>query len=335
MLREEDVAWHAPWRFLVAHHLVAALLAERAESEVRGLLWDQGEEFRALRFDFECSQDHPLLVGAPLPDSSVQGRGGGAVWRAERKLVLEAVVERLVKTGSADGPVTRPGWTLTTPAGWQPYSFSRAGGALPARQQSDLDLGRVLRLDHGRWSVLWPYNTKGLPVPNIGHVLAAGQGLSAGDLVELVLVTTEDLERQPRVPAWTACALGFIGSIERDALVADAQARNRGEIAGALRRAERLPVTEQAALRAAADDPERFARRARRARLRCPLVQPHWVWEVGSIAAVLSSATADQLAWLTLAMRDIRGFVLERDMEIASRDAFWLGETDPDCDIHR
>jgi hypothetical protein len=70
-------------------------------------------------------------------------------------------------------------------------------------------------------------------------------------VVELVLVTAEDIGTYPSVPAATACALGFVSAGERDSLVAEADARNRAKVADALRRAARLEPADRAALAAA------------------------------------------------------------------------------------
>ena len=327
VLREEDVAWHDPWRFTVARHLAVGLLAGGKEADGRRMLWDQGEEFDRLRHDLERSDlDHPLLEGLTWPANDLQGRGGAAVWRAERVLSLEHLA-RWITAGDGAGTavVDPPGWTLQAPSEWLGWRF-RHGDRLPTQQQADLASGRVLRVDDGSRSVLWPYDADGGPVAGFSDVLAGVGNVSPAEVVELVLVTAEDIGTYPSVPAATACTLGFISESERDSLLAEAEARNRAEIADVLRRAARAEPADRAALAAAASDPARFGRMARRLRLRCWFTPPSWRWEVQSVQAALThGASAAQLRWLAEATRGTRGWALERSMRAASIRAFWQG----------
>lgn len=335
VLREEDVAWHAPWRFQVARHLAEKLLMEPQTAASRRLLWDQTEEFAALRSDLELTEDldHALLTGLRGPDHDLQGRGGGAVWRAKRKLAVDSLAQWLARSGGTEVFADPPGWTLAAPKGWRGYRFVRTAH-LPPQQQSDLAAGRVLRVDAGSRSVLWPYDETGLPIDGFEAVLAGAGDLAPAELVELVLVTAEDLETYPRIPAQAACELGFISPADRDELAAGAAEHNRREIAGVLRRAERLPEDDREALRAASRDPEPFARLARRWRLQCRLTLPTWTWQVESVAEVLAcGASPAQLRWLTGAVREIHRYALERSMEQAWHQAFWLGGTVVDGDV--
>ena len=327
VLREEDVAWHDPWRFGVALHLARQLLTgPDAEANLR-MLWDQTKEFESLRSDLELSDDldHRYLEGMSWPANDLQGRGGAAVWRAQRKLAVERIAYWL-SSGSGPIPVEPPGWTLVVPAGWRGYRFGYRD--LPPLRQSELDHGRVLRVDAGSRSVLWPYDAAGAPIRGVDAVIAGAGDIPPAELVELILLTAEDTETYPRVPAIVACELGFISPTDRDRLVADAARHNESEIAGVLRRARRLGREAQDALRAKADDPQRFAALARRWHLRCHLTQPTWTWPVESISdALASGASPAQLRWLASATRRIRGYQLERDMERAWSQAFWLGRT--------
>ncbi len=220
------------------------------------------------------------------------------------------------------------------PPCWVGYSF-RHGDRLPPQQRADLADGRVLRVDAGSRSVLWPYDSAGAPISGVRSVVAGARGLAPAELVELLLVTFEDLGVQLRVPADIACEIGFITSAERDDLMSDASRQTQREIADVLRRAQRLPESVQEALATAADDHTHFARLARRARLRCHLIRPTWTWSLKSIAQLLQEggATSAQLQYLAGATFDARRYALERSMERAWNEAFWLGRAIPNDDV--
>lgn len=343
VLREENVAWHAPWRFEVARHLALQLLAGSQAEANRRMLWDQTEEFDALRWDLERSDlDHRYLTGLSWPAYDLQGRGGTAVWRAQRTLAVERLAQWLTTGSEPRTTAEPPGWTLTVPQGWRGRRF-RYRDQLPPQHQSDLDSGRVLRVDAGSRSVLWPYDDDGAPIGGFDAVIAGAGDIAPAEVVEVVLVTAEDTEMYPRVPASTACELGFISPAERDELVTDAAQQTQSEIASALSRAERrdalsplyrLDEADWDALRAAADDPERFAALARRSHLQCRVVRPTWTWEVESIAELLAGgASRAQLQWLAGATRRIHRYALERSMQVAWNRAFWLGGTVVDDDV--
>ncbi len=137
-----------------------------------------------------------------------------------------------------------------------------------------------------------------------------------------------------------ACELGFISPADCDGLVADAARSNEAGIASTLERVNRLRSAStfhrthrldqdaEDELRAPAADPERFAKVARRLHLQFHVNRPTWTWQVESIHdAVLRGASPAQLHWLAGAVRRIRDHQLERSMQQAWSEAFWLGGT--------
>ena len=331
VLREEDVAWHSPWRFQVALHLARQLLTGASEKAGLEMITAQTSEFQTLVWDLERTDDfddHSLLRGLADPEHDVQGRGGTAVWRARRTTAMTSVGEWITTPG---GPrtchVVTPGWKLTMPPNWRGYHL-RFPAEVPPTRMADLEAGRVVRVDAGSKLVLWPYGPKGVPIPGFESVLAGAGNIGAAELVELVLLEREHPFTYPRVPATTAHELGFISSVQRDDLIADAAAETRLSMAAALHRAKRLSHEEQQALKRATANPEHFARLAARSGIRFHVTQPAWIWHIGSVAdAMTKGISGARLEWLAGASRTIRTYALESDMEGAWHQAFWLGRT--------
>ncbi|MCZ2850195.1 hypothetical protein [Modestobacter sp. VKM Ac-2978] len=328
VLRGQDVAWHDPWRFAVALHLARRLLIGPQSAASRHMLWEQGDEFELLRFDFERTEDfdHPLLRGLSWPHRDLQGRGGAAVWRAERSLALERFATWMTGPTGTSTTVDPPEWEVTVPEGWHGRPPVAEKGQLSSQEQADVDAGRLVHIEVGDQSVLWPYGESGSPVRGIDAVGAGAGSIAPAELVELILIRTEDVGRRLRVPAATACELGFIPPAERDALVVAAEVETHAEIARVLTEASE---PELWALRAAAHAPERFARIARRAGMQCFIVRPTWTWYVDSVPEVLAAgASREQLLWLGGGMRRLQRMALEDSMRSAALRAYWLGQPD-------
>jgi hypothetical protein len=85
----EDVGWHDQWRFQVVAHLAGQLLCGDEADRNEQMLYDQHVMvWGQLRHDLENSVDgdHWLLYGLEGFHQDLEGRGGTAVWRAERWL---------------------------------------------------------------------------------------------------------------------------------------------------------------------------------------------------------------------------------------------------------
>lgn len=327
-LREEGVGWHSPWRFEVAAHLARRLLVGPQRERNRAMLWDQTSLFEALEHDLfnTVDFDHELLAGLDFSTSSAEGRGGGAVWRAERAVARTAIAAWLRSSRSRSHVVKPPGWRLSMPAGWSSRGVSAQLGIPPALM-ADLAAGRVVLVDGGSRSSLWPYGPYGAfaDFSVVTDVLGAR---ASEDVVETVLVRFDALLAHPRVPAATAHTLGFISASERDRLIRDAANANKAEIAGVLLRARRLNSDNQVALRRTSSSPWQFGVLARSLGLRCHIVEPHWTWEIASLAHALDAReTAARIRWLTDVAWRIREVALERDMREAALKAYWLGHT--------
>jgi hypothetical protein len=167
VLREEDVAWHAPWRFEVAQHLARRLLTGAKKDENLQMLTAQEDAFRVLLFDFERTDDfdHPLLRGLTRPFNDLGGRGGAAVWRAERSLAMTDIAGWLTSPNRPSSfVVTPPGWRLRLPSGWSgihlPYGVS-----VPPERRADLAERFQLPFPQVDWitDVIARYNLTPLP----------------------------------------------------------------------------------------------------------------------------------------------------------------------------
>ena len=331
ILREEGVAWHSPWRSSVALHLARQLLV--GSTGERDLLHDQTEAFNTLRYDLELSVDfdHPLLAGLVGSPQDPQGRGGTAVWRAERQVALTDFERWFVGVeGRGTFLMQPPGWELTPPPAWHCLALPY-GAPVPAQEQRALDHGRVVALTAGSRRVLWPYDEHRQPVTGFESVVVGAGAMSPIKLVELTLVGPDTLGNYPWVPAGTAHELGFISAQDAEELVAHADIANRAAIEATLRRANgRLDQEELASLRAVRHEPKVFARRAARFRLSCRLQSPGWAWHVESIVELVAQgSTPARLTWLAGTVGKMRNLALERDMERAWHASFWLGSTFP------
>lgn len=335
ILREEDVSWHHPWRFQVAYHLAHHLLTGPNTATNLAMLHTQSGDFRAHVSDLELTEDfadHPWLDGAPTVLEDLQGRGGAAVWRAERKVACENIPTWL---RSAPHPephtVHQPGWELIIPDDWVGITF-RTGDRVPQHLLRDIAAGRVLQVDDRSHFTLWPYQD-GTPVPGFNHVLVPLLGhVQPAVIIELVLVTTEHLPAHPRLPAPLAHQLGFITATERDDLINAAANATLRSIDIAARASSTLTDSERDELDQARHDLTALTVLAHQLDVRFQITEPNWTWEVTSVADELNSAPVDgrRLEYLAGAVRSIHGYALEISMRGAWSTAFYLGRAHPD-----
>ncbi|MFE7713337.1 hypothetical protein ACFU6I_48305 [Streptomyces sp. NPDC057486] len=110
---EEDVAWHSPARFHVAANFARDLLTGEQAAGNERLLQEEGEDWNELYLDTlyaDESRRAYLQRGTTSYDWS--GRGGGAVWRAERQVSLDNFGDWLtshIQADTADYVVHPPG----------------------------------------------------------------------------------------------------------------------------------------------------------------------------------------------------------------------------------
>lgn len=334
VLSEEDVAWHAPWRFDVARHLAGKLLVGTDRSANLSMLKEQHAGFRELLHSTMREEwpDSPLLADCTArPGVDHEGQGGAAVWRAERKLT-EMQIARWLTCPPAEPQLEtlQPGWTVTMPRGWYALPFAH-GQVMTAAQRAEVDGNRVLEVVEGSRRAIWPYQRDGSPVVRFDLVITAGSKLTPASLIELALLRTDDVG-DPWVPADLAADWGMITLEERDALHARAR-RNRERVAARGIRGHWRDMTKvHAALVKLVDQPENFAHLASQQGVPGGPFQGGHTWQITSLADVLTSpATDDQVRWLVHALDRRRTWQLEQSMRSASREAYWLGRPDADA----
>lgn len=327
ILNDEDIAWHSPWRFEVALHLARRLLAGPDRSANLEMLQRQVGPFQALRHDLARTEwpDSELMRDCTArPRYDHEGRGGAAVWRAERKLAIGRFADVLTADRAwGRVEVSCPGWTLEQPSGWTAVRLS-FGQHPSIRQRADLDERRVLLVQAGSRSAIWPYDTTGDPIPRFDVALASAPELSAASLAELVLLSTE-VTGWPWVPSELASEWGLMSPAERTRLEVRAAA-NRARAARAAvdhwHHSDWLPE----ALERLVDDPRRFTRLAREQGVSGGPFRAGCFWEVQSVAETLTSrATDEQVRWLVHTMHQMRTRALEAAMQRASQLAYWHG----------
>jgi hypothetical protein len=130
---------------------------------------------------------------------NIEGRGGAAVWRAERVLSIAEIPPWLVTSGrsieteSRTHLVSHPGWRLVSPTSWDPL-FLPSTRPLPTFWAVHVEAGRVLQFQSGDSYVLWPtmfddHRGESLPVPGIAAVInAIGERKLPSEIVEILLM---------------------------------------------------------------------------------------------------------------------------------------------------
>ncbi|MGY1987139.1 hypothetical protein ACI792_13020 [Blastococcus sp. SYSU DS0669] len=341
VLRYEDVRWHADWRNMLALRLARGFLSEPDSERAHAMLAAQKSDWDLFRSDLENAHPFDGLTG-DLQEKApyFEGRGRTAVWRAERQIELQDLLDwpltrpyasshartstgthtprRLTKT------VTPPGWDLTMPSGWHSIVLP-FNAPLPQGWQETLKQRRLLRLRSGASQALWPVigppgHMK--PVPNLEVVLESTAGMTDADIIELLLLEL-DCEQfgGVHVPARVAHRLGFISEAERDELIRRTRIVNQAAMQAALQAVAR-DADEQhlAALRSAMNSPSQFLRLIGRELL---IQTPTWRWAVGSLAdAVAGGATPAALRWLTGYVQRGRSGALSASMQTAWDEAF-------------
>ncbi|MFE1408577.1 hypothetical protein ACFW5D_34320 [Streptomyces sp. NPDC058770] len=145
---EREEGWHSSERFKRAVSLARGLLTGPQAKECEHWLYAQDEDFEEVYQDLLQEDDGRGKHVRRGYDWT--GRGGTAVWRAERRVDLEDFEDWLVGRGTGDSSVGvmesgSPGWLLSTPPAWQAQAFPRTA-ATPLREMGRRRQGPGLSL---------------------------------------------------------------------------------------------------------------------------------------------------------------------------------------------
>lgn len=196
---DEQVAWHASFRFTVAANLARAYLSGTDAAANENMLYEQGEEWNEIRLDLRHDRHKERwFTGAAGWDAS--GRGSTAVWRASRKVDLGDFTEWLL-TLDGHTPNSRlvpyPGWSVRVPAGWATHVVPH-GHDLPQQFAQWAAAGQVMVLPLGGRQVVWPVRPgHHLPVPGVEPLAAVARTLRPHDLTEFVEAILIEWGTQP------------------------------------------------------------------------------------------------------------------------------------------
>lgn len=261
-LHTSQVTWHAPERFQGLREIAFENLSGQGTREFLDLLNEADD-------DTDRWRDELARVRAvPAAAASREGRGATAVWRAEREVQTDYLLDwfgRMDRTSTPTSFVMRPpGWVLRFPTQWLPTPADNVvhSGGVAA--------GQLLQVLHAGNDFVWPTreNSEGLmtPVPGFETVISEAGRLPVHDVLEAALI---DFSPEIHggygmysvwVPAHVAYDLGFINETERDRLVSEARTAHDVDLARSEGNSEYTPRINLDVLFADLDREGRFRR---------------------------------------------------------------------------
>ncbi|MFE6522276.1 hypothetical protein [Streptomyces sp. NPDC057794] len=348
---EKDVAWHSPARFQVAANIARELLTgPQAKANAR-LLHQEGAGWNDLYLDtLYANEDRQAHLQRGTTSYDWSGRGGGAVWRAERQVSLDNLGDWLtgpVQTDTGAYVVRPPGWVLTHPPGWHALDLDPTHtGRLPQPYATWTDQGRALAFPHRGKQTVWPLQRQpdrpGFePVPGAEALLAPAAGLKpeqALSYIEALLVDWNhqfEAEDEPNlrlaldVPVGKAYDFGLISPEERLSAMAEARAatlRSMDEVIDLLAD-DGCDEEDLQYLRQARDNDRRFAQVATRLDssigARFQIHKATWRWPGLSVAGeFLAGTPTDLVQWLATVAHTRSSLITQQSMQQAWSYAF-------------
>ena len=337
---DEEVAWHSPARFQVTANIARDMLTGAGASANEQLLYEQRAEWDAIRQNLRRDS----VVRARYMQGTISndwtGRGGSAVWRAERRVEVQDFEEWLVNCSGLDAVervVNPPGWRVGVPGSWRAYVRPAAATGIPEPYATWFAAGRLLTFPVGSKQVAWPLIPSPAapgwsPVPGIEPLIAAAEGVSpdrVSSFIEAMLVDWSRQEDHPDfpvrldLPAHKAFELGFIDADERRVAMAEARAATLREMADIIRRLPYDQLHRRAELEQAMGDARLFGRLAGELGIRFRVVKATWIWSGRSIVDEIPAGTrVEALRWLAGWAYRTCTSLLQRSMEQAWRQAF-------------
>ncbi|MGW2767330.1 hypothetical protein [Streptomyces sp. NPDC001275] len=347
---EREESWHALTRFETATGFARSFLTDPRAEEREQALWEQDKPWNKLyqsllRADDREERRWRRQQGSTSYDWT--GRGGTAVWRAQRRVDLEYFEDWLVErtrndlaAGVMEEPAS-PGWLLRIPPAWLAHAPApTASGPYTTWAEQRRLLAFPYRNRQAFWPLLQCEDTPGhQPVPGFEPVAAAAAGLRPGQIlgfIEAALIDwNHDFAEEPLlrisldVPADHACRFGFITAEEQHRLMAAARAATLQIMDDFITWAadDGASASYLHKLREARGDTRAFHRLARSSPslkgLKFVVPRASWKWPGGSVAAELvAGARPELLEWLAGAAHRCSSLLLEQAMQVAWQSAF-------------
>ncbi|AIR96041.1 hypothetical protein [Streptomyces glaucescens] len=345
------MAWHSPARFQVAANIARELLTgPQAEANER-LLQKEGEDSDDLYLDtLYADGNRRAYLQRGLTSYDWSGRGGGAVWRAERHVGLDNLGDWLtgrIQTDADQYVVRPPGWVLSRPPGWHALVPDPTHpGRLPQPYATWTDQGRALAFPYRDGQAVWPLqrqpNRLGFePVPGVEALLAPATGLKpeqALSYIEALLVDWNhqfdadddpDLRLALDVPVGPAYDFGLISAEERQRAMADARAATLNSMDEVIDLLTGVDCDEEDLqyLRQVRGNVRQFAQVATRldpsigARFRAH--KATWRWPGLSVAGeFLAGTSTDLVQWLATVAHARSSLITQQSMQQAWAYAF-------------
>ncbi|WP_326613751.1 hypothetical protein OHA57_00100 [Streptomyces anulatus] len=337
---EGETSWHSAVRFWVAANIARLLLTGPGRDAAERMLFEQGEQWRELRLDYRyanAATREELRRG--IGDWDDSGRGGGAVWRAERAVEVEDFEVWLVARGrAAERMNLPPGWLVRTPPTWRVSAVGGHGAALREPYAGWVVAGRLLVFTSGGTPGVWPLTRENggrmRPVEGIEPVVAAAAGLApaqASTFIEAMLVDWSDdgeADLMPvpavlRLPASQAYDFGYIDAAQRSSLMAQARVATLESMNDVLNHLH--DDFYRARLEAARDSGSvtDFRRLARWARVHFSPSPATWPWPGGPVAHEVVAGTRPEIVhWLATHAHRTTATLLQHSMGEAWNAAF-------------
>lgn len=230
-LRTSQVTWHASERFASLRAIAFNTLSGPGAQDFLDLL-DQADD------DTESWRDELARVRkVPVAEASREGRGATAVWRAEREVETENLMDwfsRMYRTSTPTSFVVRPpGWMLRFPTQWVPTRVTDG-------MFVDRDAAQLLQIHHAGEVFTWPTRENGdglmVPVPGFEIVISEAARRPVREVLEATLIDfSQELHTDGGmysvwVPAHVAHDLGLIDEAERDRLASEARAAHDADL---------------------------------------------------------------------------------------------------------
>jgi hypothetical protein len=337
---DSEVAWHSSERFTAAANIARALLGGPKAAANEQLLYEQRGEWDALRQQLRTD---PRIRAAYLRgvfDTKWIGRGGSAVWRAERTVEMQDFGEWLVNRSGLDSKdrTVRPPGQIRVPDGWCARTWTAGTTDTPEPYASWATDRRLLLVPIGSKQAAWPVvpSSSSLgwePVPGIEPLLAPAARLrpeQATGFIEAITVDwswsrTQDLDPpvELRISVHDAFKLGFISAQKRQLAMAEAREATLQEMANIISGLLPHQRDYHDELVQAIGDAQLFGSIANHLGIDFGVVQATWLWPGTSIAAeFLTGADAAAVTWLANWAYSTSVRILQQSMGLAWRHAF-------------